>query len=758
MLQKFVKITRVGKFSDYSAAGDMQLRRANLVFGENGRGKSTIVAIMRSLQSGDGNHILERLTLNRVGGPEVHLILEPNKQARFHDGKWDCPPVAIEIFDTNFVYENVYVGHVVEHEQKKNLFKVVVGEKGVKLGEKVDKLDNDIRAANTKIAGSKAVVEAKIEGGMKIADFVKLSKVDDIEKQIEEQEQVIASQKSAGEVAARAALTEQDLPSIPDLALLQKTIDEVSAEAEELVAKHIADNLDEHGEEWIAQGYEYLGEEEECPFCGQATDAVKLFAAYKAHFNAAYAELKDNVAALGRSIDTVLGAAALMKAQAVVTMNAAHVEFWKRFITFDAPVLDLDKLKAAWTKLEAACTGHVKRKVAAPLDAIPHDAALKEAIDGFKAVAKDVDAYNEAVKAVNKLITAKKSETAAGNLTAEQQKLTTLKNTKTRHDPAVVKLVDAYEADQKAKKQLDKDKKKVKDNLDLHCNHVFGAYQKELNELLNDFGAEFQIEQGERSFIGGKPSWTYGIRINTKSVPLTSEKGKASLGNTLSIGDRSALALAFFLTKLSHDPDLKDKCVVFDDPVCSLDRFRMECTVNQILKVAAKAKQVFVLCHDPYCLKKIYDRMLPANVKTLTLERHVSDSNMIEWDIEAATRSQYFQDYKTLSDFLQYGTQKRELRDIARKIRPLLEENLRVRFPDEFATGWLGDFITRIRDAKPGEPLEAMKGQLQQLIEINDYSKQYHHGTNEAADHHPISETELKTFTKKTFDFIRGVA
>src|SRR4051812_36935887 len=99
MLQKFVKISRVGKFSDYSASGDMQLRRANLIFGENGRGKSTLAAIMRSLQTGEGNHILERVTLNRVGTPEVHLILESNKQARFKDGKWDCSPAAIEIFD-----------------------------------------------------------------------------------------------------------------------------------------------------------------------------------------------------------------------------------------------------------------------------------------------------------------------------------------------------------------------------------------------------------------------------------------------------------------------------------------------------------------------------------------------------------------------------------------------------------------------------------------------------------------------------------
>jgi hypothetical protein len=38
-----------------------------------------------------------------------------------------------------------------------------------------------------------------------------------------------------------------------------------------------------------------------------------------------------------------------------------------------------------------------------------------------------------------------------------------------------------------------------------------------------------------------------------------------------------------------------------------------------------------------------------------------------------------------------------------------VEENLRVRFPDRFATGWLGTFIDEIRNAPAGDVLAGMK-------------------------------------------------
>ena len=62
-LRKIIAIKNVGRFLNYSASGQVDLKRYNLIFAENGRGKTTVCAILRSLQAGDPAHILGRTTL-----------------------------------------------------------------------------------------------------------------------------------------------------------------------------------------------------------------------------------------------------------------------------------------------------------------------------------------------------------------------------------------------------------------------------------------------------------------------------------------------------------------------------------------------------------------------------------------------------------------------------------------------------------------------------------------------------------------------
>jgi predicted ATPase len=61
---------------NYRASGDVELKRSNLVFGENGRGKTTLCAILRSLQSGDPAHVEGRKTLGVTDVPEIAILME----------------------------------------------------------------------------------------------------------------------------------------------------------------------------------------------------------------------------------------------------------------------------------------------------------------------------------------------------------------------------------------------------------------------------------------------------------------------------------------------------------------------------------------------------------------------------------------------------------------------------------------------------------------------------------------------------------
>src|SRR5205085_3245 len=90
MIRKIVTIRNVGKFCSYGASGDVELRRLTIVFGENGRGKTTLAAIFRSLRSGSPHHVLERQTLNGGAPPEVSLLLGGGL-ATFGKGAWSAP-------------------------------------------------------------------------------------------------------------------------------------------------------------------------------------------------------------------------------------------------------------------------------------------------------------------------------------------------------------------------------------------------------------------------------------------------------------------------------------------------------------------------------------------------------------------------------------------------------------------------------------------------------------------------------------------
>ena len=87
---------------------------------------------------------------------------------------------------------------------------------------------------------------------------------------------------------------------------------------------------------------------------------------------------------------------------------------------------------------------------------------------------------------------------------------------------------------------------------------MFPEYQWAINRYLNDFGAGFQIVKVSRSFAGGRqPSATYAVELRGFEVPLGdagTPVGTPSFRTVLSSGDKSTLALAFFLARSRRLP------------------------------------------------------------------------------------------------------------------------------------------------------------------------------------------------------------
>lgn len=764
MLKKVLSIKNVGKFVDYSCYGDVELRRLNVIYADNGRGKTTLATILCSVKSGAGSLVEGRRTLGASGAPRVQLLLGNNDEVLFENGKWDTVLPDLEVFDETFIAENVYSGSCVDHKHKRNLHRFVIGAQGVKLARKVDELDEANRAKTGEIREKENEIRKYILGSLEVSDFVDLSPPP--QGAIAEKEQEIKSLETAEEIAEKNTLSPVTLPSIPWTEiekLLAESITSVSKDAEQQVQEHIAHCMDENGETWIESGFDYI-KGERCPFCGQSLADTELVGAYRAYFDKAYQHLKKEIGEFSSHLQQILYEDALLAVQGKIASNSKLIEFWDDHVQARFPEIEFEAIQEGWQNVRKALEDSFSQKAAAPLERIELSDAWEDAIEAYDSISEKVEKYNEILNKANELVEAKKTEAEAGDLSQIRKELEILRNQQKRHKPDVAELCEEYNELLKEKKALEKQKQETRNALDEYADQIIEGYGSSINEHLRRCGAGFRIAELDRNYIGGKPRTEYCLQIDSELVDLGGEDtpiGEPSFKNTLSSGDKSALAFSLFIARLKQYPesDLQDRIIVFDDPASSLDAQRKAYTRHQIIWFAEHCKQVIVLTHNLHLARDIWDNAKHLKPKTLQIIREKGNYSVIETlDIVERTKSEYFKNYDTLSEYLEKGPEDdAHLRSVARSIRLLLEGYLRTRFPEEFeAKEWLGDFIRKIREAEKDNSLYSLRPQLlDELSDINSYSKKYHHDQNPNAESELIMDTELQTYAERTLALIR---
>lgn len=757
MLTKIIKIRNVGRLRKVDAAGDVEFRRITLIFAENARGKTTLCDILRSLKTGNGEYISGRHTLTTGEAPEVQLLFDDG-MVHYRDGAWNGLHSEIEIFDSTFVHENVYAGEYVDHEHKRNLYRVIVGEEGVRLARRVDELDAEMRDVDRDLSQKREKVERFLPQGISLNAFLALGKDDRIDERIRSAETEVAALTRSGEIKSKAELGQLDLPELPvELAeIVSRRLEDVAADVERLVRTHLDDKTERASEGWVSEGLGYI-REELCPFCEQPIHSLELVSAYRAYFGESYRTLKKQVETLRGRVEALATEAAALRLEQTAARNADFLEFWSQFLIFQRPEVQLEEVRGALGDLARSALAVIRRKVGAILEPVQLGTEFLEAQLRFGAAKQKVAAYNEAVAAVNALIRAKKAETETGNLADAKARLARLQATKARHEDDAKAAIDEYESAINEKGRLQEVKGSAKDRLNKYSEEILRRFENRINELLELFGASFRIWRTTRQYLGGRPSSTYQVLINGVAVELGDSNtsiGTPSFRNTLSAGDRSTLALGFFIAQAELDPQISNKVLVFDDPYSSQDRSRRTCTQQQICRLSQKCDQTVILSHEPSFLRSIWDAVEQGKVRSLQLTRIGEHNSTVNpWNIEDETRGEYFQKLKLLKMFADEG--RGEPRHVAQTIRPIVEEYLRFNWPGTFPdTQWLGDFLEKIDQAEEGEPLYALKDALADLEDINDYAKRYHHATNPGAATEPIDNGELEIFVKRTLRLV----
>jgi wobble nucleotide-excising tRNase len=448
-----------------------------------------------------------------------------------------------------------------------------VGKEGVGFALEEERLAAESRSMSSEIKTAEKAIQTHVPQGMKIEEFIQLSEDPEIDNAIAAQARQLDAVREASQLKARSGMTELQLPALPTgfNELLSKTLDGIAQDAQKRVIEHIAhQKMGEHAEAWIAQGMEHISGEV-CPFCGQSLKAISLIEAYRKVFADQYRGMKKAVEDMRAATDRALSDRAVGALETLVEANRSAAEFWNRYCKLpnQEPADGIDKAVSA---LKEAALAMLTRKAAAPQDAVVTDAAFTSAMNEYETVRTAIDAYNTAVKAGNVEIAAKRAAVAAGDVKKEEAALAKLNAQKRRHDAKVAPLCTEYNQLNKKKAELDRKKAEVRGELEEHTKKVIRPYEARINELLDRFNAGFRIAETKPAYAGGVASSTYQIVINNTGIEVgdsATPLDRPSFKNTLSAGDRSTLALAFFIAHLERAPDRSKRIVVFDDPFTS---------------------------------------------------------------------------------------------------------------------------------------------------------------------------------------------
>lgn len=758
MLQKIIKIKNTGRFLDAGCRGDTTFAEHTLIYGANGLGKSTLCAILRSLQTGDSSHVEGRQTLGATDTPHIQILTKEGL-IKFNNGGWSeiCPNISI--FDGNFVNENVYAGDIVDTDQKRNLYRIIVGEAGLSLAEQEKELAQQSRTKTSEITSTAKAIQTHLPQSMTFEAFLSLPSREDVDEQIYRQEATVSDVQHSAKIKATANFTELNIPIFPSefSEMLRKTVHDIADNAEQLIDRHIATHRmrSDIGKSWLEQGIDYA--DAACPFCGQSVEGSSLITAYKAVFSESYKVLRNEIASMSNKLNQDFGEVALAQLNTFFEKHKSLVTFWSHHCQIDDSELTFpESTPAVLQTLKNAAYSLLEKKQRDLLEAVATDNSFLQALANLSAERTKIDAFNYAIRQANESIATKKDEVGTTNITEAQNHLRLLRAVKTRHSSNVAALCETYGQLVEEKNNVDSQKKAVRQQLDIHTHAVVAPYESRINQLLYAFNAGFTISETKHSYSGGVATSTYQLVINQETVEIgggSTPNHQPSFKNTLSAGDRSILALSFFLAHLENDDDLDNKIVVFDDPFNSQDAFRRRQTIHEIIKIASKCSQVIVLSHDVTFLKQVWAKCLSSKRKALKLADYGQQGSKItELDLDTECQGRTATDIDHLQAYVTIGTG--EPIDVIRKMRTVIEMHLKTTYQGHFdESNWLGDMIGKIRDEGSNHPAHFL---YDELDVINDYTSSYHHGEN-VFDATPdlIDSSELRGYAQRTLHIVR---
>jgi len=786
MIKRLDVLKGVGKFSTLnpSKGTEGDFADFNIIYAKNACGKSTLCDVFRSASVGDPAYVIGR---RRIGYPETQEIIftsDNGKTVRLQNLEWqgreNCPK--IHVFDDRFIADNVIIGHHVSVDQRRNLYGLVIGDQGLALKSAVEAGEERLTTATGLFNTARGALLPLIPEHYTIPSFKSLQQIDDIDDQIRAATKDLKSSEQtkskADAIKARKSLVSLPIAKVPEkyYSVLESTLKSAALNAQQKILEHLALTSEGLSISWVKQGHE-AKTGDACPHCGQDMRGLEILDAYNSYFSGALQEYEKNREELEAIVEKSFGESARNRLRQTFESHKTEQGWWKDAAghEFDLPEIDSQnsvdddsvnkKLSQEEIILIMEDTHRVlqdslDRKKANPGSTVHLTESEETALAKWGRITQSLQVYNDQMDRINSDLEGYKLTAQSINLIPLQTKLAHLEIRKKRYDQSVVHAFEKYDAAEEEKKKAQEAKRIANENLREYSNEVLERYGARINELLMLFNVEFKVVSRGVDFRGMQPSGTLALELHGAPISSTPESAldpsQISLANTLSGGDRSALALAFFLARVESEPMIGEELVVFDDPYSHQDRSRQQVAIEQIHRIADIAQQCFVLSHDLEFAQTVAKKP-GTQPKTFELQPLTNPATLAANALPLKPSQAYEEDYNLLSDYLEnQGGHLQHLREIAVTLRVILEEYLRYKFPRSWEENdWLGDMIRKIREAQADDPLVHSQSLVDELSNINTYSKRFHHGSSGEQAAKPDAR-ELSTYVARTLKVIHA--
>lgn len=664
MISKILKIKGLGKFKNFSYTrnDDLKFLKYTVLFGYNTYGKSTLTTIFRSLKTSDQKYLQGKKSFGYSENIDIDILDSNNQHLTLTNG-WNNSNIVI--FDNHFIHNSVYVGNEIEYRHKSSLHSIFIGEDVL---QKVNKLKS-LRYEQEELEGKRDKIKSgftRNELGT-FETFLKIKEVEKIQEKIDIKKEEL---KRLNNIATLKELIKNS--PLSDTfkyfsTIIQKTLD-TSAE------KNIENHINKHWKDayasknFLADGVSLLKDElKECVFCGQNLASVaNLIKDYKKVFGNTYKETQ-------REIDNI----------------------GEKFLRFDLE-MEMEKFsllgvnctsilnKKTLTENKTALDSEVKIK----LKNLNHKIDCESSDKPFKIFVTELKKLHPTFDDINK------QSFSAQKQQVLENELTHLELIQYRYSNDGCKLAENYqkEVDSIKSKKIEIDN--LRKEIDKETTSAIEKNQNQINTILTDtLKANFTIQKlKSRSNLSRLDAHfvEYEFVVDGFAVPLSNKRSqadqepldKAHFGNTLSDSDKRLLSMAFFISSLQVDKNLKNKIVVLDDPFSSFDSNRKDYLAKAIIDIQNEngdsPEQTIILTHDDSFLGRL-DRLLPTSETKILKIKHSSRNGSVldTCNINELIEEQYFKDIKYIKNAVDNSS---NIDEALNKVRKCFERVLRHKY------------------------------------------------------------------------------